>query len=81
MTAELTDNEPTHTGRPCPYCRGSGISSYHMVRRPKHIKEWLAINPDVPAFMLVCDVHGKWFEHIDPLAPYHWETSRCEDCR
>ena len=48
---------------------------------PDHIREWLAVNPDVPEHRLRCPRCGAWFEHIDALAPYHWETCWCRSCR
>lgn len=66
--------------RRCPWCAGTGITNLPR-RMPKHIREWLSINPEVPSEALVCPEHGKWFEDIDSLAPYHWETCRCPDCK
>lgn len=66
---------------PCQWCHGTGVATLPSKRVPKHIREWRQVYPDVPLFMLVCDEHGKWFAEIDHLAPYHWEMSRCEDCR
>ena len=52
---------------------------------PKHILEWLAVNePDMrhPVVdMLKCPTCGGWFDGIDHLAPYHWETCWCAKCQ
>lgn len=65
--------------RRCPYCRGTGVCEM-PVRMPRHVKEFIALYPEVPAQALVCPEHGQWFTEIDVLAPYHWETCRCQKC-
>lgn len=48
---------------------------------PEHIREWLRVNDDVQATSLKCPECGEWYESIDHLAPYHWETCWCAKCQ
>jgi len=49
-------------------------------RIPAHVKEWMRENSEIPREMLLCPKCGRWWQHIDDLAPYHWEQCKCGKC-
>jgi hypothetical protein len=50
-------------------------------RRPNHIKQAMADNPGLPAFMFQCEGCGRWYSQLDRFIPYSFEMCGCKKCQ
>lgn len=53
------------------------LAHHQFKGAPKHIREFVRSYPDIPAFMLRCDLCGQWWQELDNMAPYEWRYCLC----
>lgn len=49
-------------------------------RIPADVKAWLEVNEQWTGWEIAVCSCGKWYDNMDPLAPYYTEMNWCSKC-